>query len=46
MFVKGRVTFAGAPAPAPFPSMVVVYNTATSSKVDGYGAKITSWSYK
>lgn len=45
-FIKGRVTFAGAPSTAPFPSMVVVYNTATSSKVDGYGAKITSWSYK
>ena len=24
-FIKGRITFVGAPAPAPFPSMVVVF---------------------
>ena len=43
-FIKGRLTFSGALSTAPFPSLVVVYNTATSSRVDGYGPKITSWS--
>ena len=43
-FIKGRLTFAGAESTAPFPSLIVVYNTATSSRVDGYGPKITSWS--
>ncbi len=32
-FLKGRLTFGGAPAPAPFPSMVVVFRETPEMKV-------------
>ena len=42
-FIKGRVTFAGAPSTAPFPSMVVVYNTVISGE---HWQDTSSWSYR
>jgi phage N-6-adenine-methyltransferase len=42
-FIKGRVTFAGAPSTAPFPSLVVVYNTLVSG--EKYQETL-SWSYR
>ena len=42
-FIKGRVQFAGAPSSAPFPSMIVVYNTIISGEKF---QEISSWSYR
>jgi len=42
-FIKGRVQFAGAPSSAPFPSMIVVYNTIIGGEK---WQDTSSWSYK
>ena len=47
-FIRGRVQFAGATNSAPFPSMIVIYNSYVES---GWGTGddntvMRSWSYK
>ena len=39
-FIEGRITFVGAPAPAPFPSVIVVF------KLGGEETKFSSWDYR
>jgi phage N-6-adenine-methyltransferase len=45
-FLKGRLTFEGAPAPAPFPSMVVVYQPPKMVAGPHEWASLSEWKFQ